>query len=104
MSRTVLVLALALGAPLAAPAAAQGVFVPPPPSVMAERGNLDGRLARISRELRTHGFDTDVAQLTNRQVTLIDVALHSGRSPGDTQARIRSILTRGPLQRILDGF
>ena len=104
MSRIALVLALALGAPLAGPATAQGVFVPPPPSVMAERGNLDGRRSRIANELRTYGFDTDVAQLSNRQVSLIDVALHSGRSRGDTQARIKGILTRGPLQRILDRF
>ncbi|CTQ48334.1 hypothetical protein [Jannaschia donghaensis] len=102
MPRAILILALAAAMPLAAPAAAQGVFVPPPPGIVGERAELTGRRGRIARELRFYGFDTDVARLSNRKVSLLDVALHEGRSSSGTQARIRSILRGGLLQRVIE--
>ncbi|WP_179378924.1 hypothetical protein [Jannaschia marina] len=102
MTRLALTWTLVLALPLAAPAAAQGVFVPPPPGIVGDAPELTGKRGRIARELRHYGFDTDVRRLSNQQLSLIDVALHEGRSNGDTQARIRSILRGGLLQRIID--
>lgn len=102
MTRFALTLALTLVTPIALPAAAQGVFVPPPPGIVGEAPELTGRRGRIALELRHHGFYPNMARLSNRQVSLLDVALHQGRSGGDTRSRISSILNGGFLQRALD--
>lgn len=105
MTRLPLILALAIALPHAAPVAAQGVFIPPPPGVVGKAAELTGKRKRVAHEMRTYGFNTDVARLSNRQIVLIDQAMHSGRSGGDTQSRIRSILSGGGvLQNLIDRF
>ena len=91
------------------PAAAQGVFVPPPDSVMGpdrNDGQFSGKRAYVARKLPLHGFgNVDVGRLTNQQVVLIDNAIHSGRSIGDINARIGSIIRGGGLlQNIVRGL
>ena len=104
-----IILAAALCATSMVPAAAQGVFVPPPDSVMGQDrndGQFSGKRAYVARTLPLHGFgDVDVGRLTNQQVVLIDNAIHSGRSIGDINARIGSIIRGGGLlQRIVRGL
>lgn len=103
MTRLLLTIALALATPLAAPASAQGVFVPPPPGVVGPRAELTGRRARVGRELQFYGISADMGRLSNRKVSLLDNALHGGRSHNDTRLRLQSILSGGGLlQRIID--
>ncbi len=97
-------LALLLAAPVAGPAAAQGVFVPPPPGVVGPARELTGKRGRVARELRLFGFDVDVTRLSDQRIAVLDNALHSGGSNGHRQSRIRSILSGGGLlQRLIDG-
>lgn len=96
------IVALAVSTP-AGIATAQGVFVGPPGNIVSPRP-LDGKRGRVAQELRLYGFrGADVTQLSDRTIALLDNALHSGRSQGDTAARIRSILSGGGiLQRTID--
>ena len=84
-------------------AAAQGVFVGPPPLVM-DAPALDGKRARVARELTYLGFGgADVARLSNRTVALLDNAIHADGSQSYRQSRVRSILSGGGiLQRAID--
>ena len=95
--------ALTLGPGLGLPAAAQGVYVSPPGTVVNPQP-LTGKRLSVARELRVYGFgDANVAALSNRQTVLLDNTMHSGRSNGDKGARIRSILRGGGiLQRGID--
>ncbi len=95
--------ALAIAALIAGPAAAQGVFVSPPGSVV-DAQQLTGKRARVAHELRLMGFyDADVGQLSNARLALVDNALHGGGSQGDRASRVRSILSGGGfLQRAID--
>lgn len=90
---------------LPAPAAqAQGVFVSPPPGTLDAAPALTGKRARIERELRAYGIRADVSRLSNRQVSLIDNALHGGGSTSRVQSRVQSILRPGLLQRTINRF
>ncbi|SDY79280.1 hypothetical protein SAMN05444004_103151 [Jannaschia faecimaris] len=102
MIRLSLAFAITVAAPFATPVHAQGVFVPPPPGIVGDRPELTGKHGRVAREMRHYGFDVDATRLSNQQISLIDSALHDGRSVGDTQARIRAVLRGGFLQRIID--
>lgn len=100
-------LALAFALTLGLPAAAQGVFVSPPDSVMNPpglSGDLSGKRLRVAHELRLMGFgNVDIAGMSNRKVALLDNAIHSGRPNGERLMRVRSILSGGGLlQRGLD--
>lgn len=99
------ILTLFLAATLAAPVAAQGVFVPPPASVVDPQP-LTGKRARVAHELRLLGFGAaDVADLSNVRLALVDNALHGGGSHSDKASRVRSILSGGGvLQRTIDRF
>lgn len=90
---------------LPAPAAqAQGVFVAPPPGTLEAAAPLTGKRARVAREMRHFGIRADVSRLSARQVALLDVALHSGDSPGRVRSRLQSILRPGFLQRTINRF
>lgn len=103
MIRLALSLTLVATMPLALPAAAQGVFVGPPPGIGTQAAPLTGKRGRIDRELRKLGVPANVSRLSNQQIALIDTALHQSRSNGDTQSRVRSILRGGgALQRVID--
>ena len=96
----------ALAAPVAAaPAAAQGVFIAPPPDVMRAPA-LDGKRRRVARELATHGLvDVDIARLSNVTVAQLDNILHMSLSHGDKTAWLRAVLNRpGLLQRTIEGL
>lgn len=100
MTRSILAAVLALGLPI--PAAAQGVFVPPPGSVVA-RDAQSGLRAHVARELRYYGLGgVDVGALTPGQVAHVNAILHSGRSQGDIRALVRSAVRGGFLQGALD--
>ena len=88
---------------LAAPAAAQGVFVPPPG---ADPGPaFTGKRAHVARELPLYGFDPSVLRdLSNAKVALIDTYIHSDLSPNDVRLRIGSALRPGILQSLVDRF
>ena len=108
MTRTPARLARAAALALAAtglPAAAQGVFVGPPPGVGQPQA-LDGKRGRVARELAQFGLGgVDVSRLSNGTVALLDNALHESRSHGDKAARLRSILSGGGiLQRGIDAI
>lgn len=97
------ILALFLAATLAVPAAAQGVFIPPPGSVV-DAQPLTGKRAQVAHELRLLGFGAvDVAGLSNVRLALVDNALHGGGSQSQKASRVRSILSGGGfLQRAID--
>lgn len=84
-------------------AAAQGVFIGPPPSVV-DAQPLDGKRRRVARELTYFGVgDADVSRLSNRTIALLDNAIHGGGSRGYRSSRVRSILSGGGiLQRTID--
>lgn len=84
-------------------AAAQGVFVGPPPGIGTSQA-LTGNRGRVARELSYFGFGgIDVSGLSNGTIALLDNALHSDRSHGDKASRLRSILRGGGiLQRAIE--
>lgn len=99
MTRTLMLIAALMAAPLAAQA--QGVFVPP--TGIAERAPLTGLRAHVARELPRFGLsDVDVRSLSNGQVAVINSLIHGGGSHGDVASRIRSQLRRGILSRALN--
>lgn len=102
LARLAALAALALPAG-ALPVAAQGVFVGPPPGIVAPQA-LDGKRGRVARELDQFGLGgTDVSRLSNLTISQLDNALHSSRSHGDKAARLRSILSGGGiLQRTIE--
>lgn len=89
---------------LAPTALAQGVFVAPPPGTLDQAPVLTGKLARIAQEMRVYGVRADLSRLSERQISLLDLALHSGSSPARVQSRLRSILRPGLLQRTINRF
>lgn len=104
MLRHALILAILAMGHSAVPAAAQGVFVPPPPGIGSPASELTGKRGRVARELRLYGFDVDVSRMSNSRVALIDNALHGSGSESDKRLRVRSLLRRGFLQRAIDRF
>lgn len=89
----------ALLAATAGPAAAQGVFVPPPgQSSGPSSEGLIGVRAHVQNQLPIWGYPgVDVRNLTLSQVATINSVIHSGRSEVDVRAKIGQIIRRGGL-------
>lgn len=101
MLRTVPILALL--ALVAAPAAAQGTFVPAPGAIERPARPLTGIYADVARALPFYGYpNVDVAGLSVSQAAHIRFLVQSGRPEGDIRGQIGAVLRRGLLQRALD--
>lgn len=95
MTAPTLLAAALTAAALALPAAAQAVFVSPPP-LDSTSGGLTGQRAEIARELPLLGYrDVDVRRLSRAQVAHIAYLLHSDKSPGDIRGHVGVALRGG---------
>ncbi|MEM8822586.1 MAG: hypothetical protein AAGF30_03155 [Pseudomonadota bacterium] len=99
-------LALAIGAlAVATPAAAEGVFVPPPDfaRVDPDLPPLTGARANVQRQLPRFGYhNVDVRRLSTAQVSAINSLVHSDEAIGDIRIQIRSALRPGIIQQQYD--
>ncbi len=108
MTPTLLRLALIVALPFvagAAPSAAQGVFIGPPPSVVDPQP-LEGKRGRVAHELALRGLGgVDASRLSDRTIALLDNAIHGGGSESYRNGRVRSILSGGGIvQRTIEGI